>query len=291
MKENGSICDACSQRNNCADKDRADSCAIERMSRIKHKIIIASGKGGVGKSTVAVNLAWALKSKGYIVGLIDADITGPSIPKLLGIEDQRMTKGPDGIRPGDAKGIKVASMALLLPSRDSAVVWRGPMKMAAIKQFVQDVVWGDLDFLLIDLPPGTSDEPLSVIQLIPDMTGAIIVTTPQEVSLLDSRKAVNMVKSMKVQVLGIVENMSGLSCPHCKEIINIFSTGGGKKAAEELKVQFLGAIPLDPEVCSLGDSGIPFVDMSTRAQDSFEKIVDNLLESIRNAQKNQQCST
>lgn len=251
------------------------------MNRIKHKITIASGKGGVGKSTVSVNLAWALKTRGYSVGLLDADITGPSIPKLLGIEDQKMKKGPGGVQPGDARGIRVASMALLLPNRDSAVVWRGPMKMAAIRQFVRDVLWGDLDFLLIDLPPGTGDEPLCVIQLIPDMTGAIIVTTPQEVSLLDSRKAVNMVKSMKVPVLGIIENMSGLLCPHCGEFIEVFSTDGGKKAAEELAVPFLGAIPLDPEVSVLGDRGLPFVDRATRAEKSFNRIVDLLLERIQ----------
>ncbi|MGD0952573.1 MAG: Mrp/NBP35 family ATP-binding protein [Methanotrichaceae archaeon] len=285
MKERENVCDACSKKNSCEDKDRADSCAFDRMNRIKHKIIIASGKGGVGKSTVSVNLAWALKARGYSVGLLDADITGPSIPKLLGIEDQKMKKGPHGVQPGDASGIKVASMALLLPNRDSAVVWRGPMKIAAIRQFVQDVLWGDLDFLLIDLPPGTSDEPLSVIQLIPDMTGAIIVTTPQEVSLLDSRKTVNMVKSMRVPVLGIIENMSGLLCPHCGEVIDIFSTGGGKKAAEELEVPFLGAIPLDPEVSALGDRGVPFVDRATRAEDSFKKIVDRLLERVQEVEK------
>lgn len=285
MKERETVCDSCSQKNSCADKDKADSCAVDRMNRIKHKIIIASGKGGVGKSTVSVNLAWALKAKGHSVGLLDADITGPSIPKLLGIEDQKMKKGPHGVQPGDASGIKVASMALLLPNKDSAVVWRGPMKMAAIRQFVQDVLWGDLDFLLIDLPPGTSDEPLSVIQLIPDLTGAIIVTTPQEVSLLDSRKAVNMVKSMKVLVLGIIENMSGLLCPHCGEAIDIFSTGGGKKTAEELEVPFLGAIPLDPEVSVLGDRGVPFVNRATRAEDSFKKIVDRLLERVQEVEK------
>jgi len=285
MKEREKNCDACSQKNACADKERAESCAFDRMNKIRHKIIIASGKGGVGKSTVSVNLAWALKAKGYSVGLLDADITGPSIPKLLGIEDQKMKNGPYGVQPGDASGIKVASMALLLPNRDSAIVWRGPMKMAAIRQFVKDVLWGDLDFLLIDLPPGTSDEPLSVIQLIPDMTGAIVVTTPQEVSLLDSRKAVNMVKSMKVPVLGIIENMSGLSCPHCGEFIDIFSTGGGKKAAEELEVPFLGAIPLDPEVRVLGDRGVPFVDRATSAEGSFKEIVDRLQERVQEVEK------
>ena len=235
------------------------------MAKIKHKIIIASGKGGVGKSTVSVNLARALQMKGLLVGILDGDITGPDIPKLLGIEEAKLMQGQDGIEPALADGIKVASMALILSSRETPVVWRGPMKMAAIKQFISDVDWGDLDFLLIDLPPGTSDEPLSVVQLIPELAGAIIVTTPQEVALLDSRKAVNMVKAMKLPVLGIVENMSGLVCPHCKESISIFGAGGGESMAEEMNVPFLGAIPIDPKVCALGDRGLTFVQSGTVA--------------------------
>lgn len=248
------------------------------MARIKHKIIIASGKGGVGKSTVTVNLSRALQMKGLRVGILDGDITGPDIPKLLGIEDERLKQGLEGIEPAQAEGIKAASMALILTSRDMPVVWRGPMKMAAIKQFIQDVNWGDLDFLLVDMPPGTSDEPLSVVQLIPDLAGAIIVTTPQDVALLDSRKAVNMVKAMKLPVLGIVENMSGLVCPHCGEIISIFGSGGGEKMAEEMDVPFLGAIPMDPKVCALGDRGETFVQGGTVAGESFSKIVERLLE-------------
>jgi ATP-binding protein involved in chromosome partitioning len=285
MKERDSKCDTCAQKGSCKDQSKDKECAVERMARVKHKIIIASGKGGVGKSTVSVNLAKALKIRGYRVGLLDADITGPNIPKLLGIEDQRMKQGSEGIKPGSADGIKVASMALILSSKDSAVVWRGPMKMAAIKQFIQDVDWGDLDFLLVDLPPGTSDEPLSVVQLIPDLSGAVIVTTPQEVSLLDSRKAVNMIKGMKVPVLGIIENMSGLCCPHCGETINIFNTGGGQRTAEEMNVPFLGAIPIDPEVSALGDSGVTFVERGSPAGACFREIVDKLLEMIR-AQEN-----
>lgn len=258
------------------------------MAKVKHKIIIASGKGGVGKSTVSVNLAKALKIRGYKVGLLDADITGPNIPKLLGIEDQRMKPGQDGIIPGDADGIKVASMALILSSKESAVVWRGPKKMAAIKQFIQDVDWGDLDFLLVDLPPGTSDEPLSVVQLIPDLAGAVIVTTPQEVSLLDSRKAVNMVKGMKVPILGIIENMSGLCCPHCGATINIFSTGGGRRTAEEMDVPFLGAVPIDPEVSSLGDRGVTFVERESPAGACFREIVNKLLETVNEQEKDHQ---
>lgn len=290
MKEPASKCDTCAQKGSCKDQKKGQNndkeCTLERMAKVKHKILIASGKGGVGKSTVSVNLAKALKIRGYRVGLLDADITGPNIPKLLGIEDQRMERGPDGIIPGNAGGIKVASMALVLSSKDSAVVWRGPMKMAAIKQFIQDVDWGDLDFLLVDLPPGTSDEPLSVVQLIPDLAGAVIVTTPQEVSLLDSRKAVNMIKGMKVPVLGIVENMSGLCCPHCGETINIFSTGGGKRTAEEMDVPFLGAVPIDPEVSALGDRGVTFVEKESPAGACFREIVDKLLEAIREQKKN-----
>ncbi len=279
-----SRCETCAQRGSCKDQQRPNECAAERMAKVKHKILIVSGKGGVGKSTVSANLARSLIARGYSVGLLDADITGPNIPKLLGIEDQRIKQGPDGLEPGNASGIKIVSMALVLPSRDSAVVWRGPKKMAAIKQFIEDVNWGNLDFLLVDLPPGTSDEPLSVVQLIPDLDGAIIVTTPQEVSLLDSRKAVNMIKHMSLPILGIIENMSGLCCPHCGEAINIFSTGGGKRTAEEMGVPFLGVIPIDPEVSALGDSGLTFVDKDTKAADCFREVVDKLLLMISNKQ-------
>ena len=280
MTEENGKCDSCAQKGSCKDKDagKEGTCIVDRMTRVKHKIIIASGKGGVGKSTISVNLARALQMKGLRVGVLDADITGPDIPKLLGIEDQKLMQGSEGIEPANAQGIKAASMALILSSRESPVVWRGPMKMAAIKQFIQDVNWGDLDFLIVDLPPGTSDEPLSVLQLIPDLAGAIIVTTPQEVSLLDSRKAVNMVKAMKLPVLGIVENMSGLKCPHCQETISIFGSGGGERMAEEMNVPFLGAIPIDPQVCAWGDSGQTFVGCKTQAGESFNLIVERLLE-------------
>jgi ATP-binding protein involved in chromosome partitioning len=271
-------CDSCDERNTCDDHGARE--ATDRMARIRYKIIVGSGKGGVGKSTVSANLAVDLKRRGYRVGLLDADITGPDIPKLLGIEDVRLLSGPDGIEPADAEGIKVISMALLLRDRNSAVVWRGPMKMAAIKQFISDVNWGDLDFLIVDLPPGTSDEPLSVVQLIPDLSGAIVVTTPQEVALLDSRKAVNMFQTMKVPMLGIIENMSGLVCPHCGERIEIFKSGGGKRAAEELGVNFLGAIPLDPEVGSLADQGIAFAGRETMVQEAFDEIVSGIVEIL-----------
>jgi len=255
------------------------------MTRIKHKIVIGSGKGGVGKSTVAVNLAAALQARGFKVGILDADITGPDIPKLLGIEDLRLMAGPEGLEPADARGLKVISMALLLESRDSAVVWRGPMKMAALKQFVSDVNWGDLDFLLVDLPPGTSDEPISAVQLITDLDGAIIVTTPQDVALLDSRKAVNMFLMMDVPVLGIVENMSGFVCPHCGAKIEVFKVGGGERAAKELGVPFLGAIPLDVAIGRLSDLGQAFAGGKTPAAKAFDRIVEAVLLELRGSDK------
>ena len=289
MEECDANCESCATKASCTDPrkemDALSRAVCARMGRVKHKIMVASGKGGVGKSTVAVNLARSLHSRGYRVGVLDADITGPSTAMLLGVEGERLSAGPAGIDPVDSRGVKVISMAFALSDSSSAVVWRGPMKMAAIRQFLSDVSWGDLDFLIIDLPPGTSDEPLSVVQLLPDLAGAVIVTTPQEVALLDSRKAVNMVRSMKVPLLGIVENMSGLVCPHCGEVIEIFKTGGGRRAAQELGVPFLGAIPLDPEVAPLGDDGVAFVERKTAAAESFEKTVDRILEEIEKMRK------
>ncbi|MBN1236091.1 MAG: Mrp/NBP35 family ATP-binding protein [Methanotrichaceae archaeon] len=250
------------------------------MCRIKHKILVASGKGGTGKSTIAANLAVALRQKGYRVGLLDADITGPDIPRLLGIEDIRLHSGPEGIEPADVQGIKVVSMALLLDNKKSAVIWRGPMKSAAIKQFLSDVNWGDLDFFIVDLPPGTSDEPMSLVQLMPDLSGALVVTTPQGVALLDSRKAVTMFQEMDVPVLGLIENMSWLSCPRCKEKIEIFKRGNGEAAARELGVDLLGSIPMDPEVGILAEQGIVFAGRKTEVQEAFDAIVSKVLDKL-----------
>ncbi len=274
------LCSSCADNVSCDDPRARRNETVDRMARIKHKIVVGSGKGGVGKSTVAVNLAASLQSRGYKVGILDADITGPDIPKLLGIEDLQLNAGANGLVPGDAGGLKVVSMALLLKSRDSAVVWRGPMKMAALKQFVSDVDWGDLDFLIVDLPPGTSDEPISAVQLIAGLDGAIIVTTPQEVALLDSRKAVNMFLMMNVPVLGIIENMSGLVCPHCGKAIDVFKRGNGEKAARELGVVFLGAIPLDVEIGKLGDMGQTFTNDKTLAAKAFDNIVNAILAQL-----------
>lgn len=277
------ICSSCAERKSCDDPRAGDFKTKERMKRIKYKIVIGSGKGGVGKSTVAVNLAAALQKMGYKVGILDADITGPNIPKLLGIEGRKLMSGEEGLEPADAGGIKVVSMALLLRSPDSPVVWRGPMKMAALKQFVSEVNWGELDFLLVDLPPGTGDEPISIAQLILGMDGVIIVTTPQEVALLDSRKAVNMFLMMDVPVLGIIENMSGMICPHCGGRIDVFKTGGAEKAATELNVPFLGAIPLDAEIGRLGDQGLSFEGKEMAASEAFDAIVSRILEELSGA--------
>ena len=280
------VCSSCAEKGKCDDPKAQQNEVDDRLSRIRYKIAIASGKGGVGKSTVTVNLAAALRSLGYKVGIMDGDITGPDIPKLLGIEDQKLVASPSGLEPADAGGIKAISMALLLQSRDSPVVWRGPMKMAALKQFIEEVNWGDLDFLLVDLPPGTSDEPISIAQLIPGLDGAIVVTTPQEVALLDSRKAVNMFLMMNVPMLGIVENMSGLVCPHCGQRIEVFKTGGGQTAARELGVPFLGAIPLDTEIGSLGDMGKTFANSKTAAAKAFDEIVKSVLARLEAKQAN-----
>ena len=274
------VCSSCQEKESCTDPRALQIETADRMAKIKHKIVVGSGKGGVGKSTVTVNLAAALQNRGYRVGILDADITGPDIPKLLGIEDMGLKAGENGLIPADARGLKVISMALLLKSRDSAVVWRGPMKMAALKQFLSDVDWGDLDFLIMDLPPGTSDEPISIVQLIPGLDGAIIVTTPQEVALLDSRKAVNMFLMMKVPVLGIIENMSGFICPHCGKEIDVFKRGNGQKAAKELGVPFLGAIPMETEIGLLGDMGQAFAGGKTLAAKAFEQIVEAIVAEI-----------
>ena len=272
-------CGSCAEHGTCTDPKAQDKTPT-RLGRIKHKIVVGSGKGGVGKSTVTVNLAVALKRRGYSVGILDADITGPNIPKLLGIDDRRLTSGPEGIEPAVAEGIKVVSMALLLEDRDAAVVWRGPMKMAAIKQFLEGVNWGVLDFMLVDLPPGTSDEPISVIQLLPDLEGAIVVTTPQELALLDSRKAINMFLAMNVPLIGIVENMSGLRCPHCGQVIELFKVDGGKNAAGDMGAHFLGAVPLEADIGALGDRGVTFTGRETVAGRAFEKIVSEVLMRI-----------
>jgi len=228
-----------------------------QMRKIKHKLIVLSGKGGVGKSTVAVNIALGLAVIGKKVGLLDIDIHGPSIPKMLNLEDKRFEVDVEKMKPIQFNdNLSVMSIAFFLPSDSSAVIWRGPLKMKVIKQFLSDVDWGELDYLVIDSPPGTGDEPLSICQLIEGATGSIIVTTPQKLSIIDVKKCVSFCNIVKMKVLGVVENMSGLICPHCKKEISLFGKGGGERMANEMNVDFLGAIPMVPEVVDNCDNGV-----------------------------------
>jgi len=252
----------------------------EKLSKIKRRLLVFSGKGGVGKSTVSANLALALARKGMQVGLLDVDIHGPNLAMMLGVEGKRLASvGEDAIIPYPLTGnLKLVSMSFLLESPDKAIIWRGPLKMRVIQQFLADVQWGKLDWLIIDSPPGTGDEPLSVAQLVP-ATGAVIVTTPQEVSLLDSKKAVSFARILNLRIVGFIENMSGMKCPHCGEKIDLFGEGGGERAAKELGVPFLGRIPVDPRIVKSGDDGKPFIlsEPDSDAAKAFEQIVEKII--------------
>jgi ATP-binding protein involved in chromosome partitioning len=247
-----------------------------RMGKIKHKIAIISGKGGVGKSTVTVNLAAAFALNGKKVGVLDADIHGPSIPRLLGLTGKQVKVGPPGAFPVIGPlGMKVISIDFFLPEEKLPTIWRGPLKMTAIRQFLTDVVWGELDILFIDLPPGTGDEPLSIAQLLPEMDGVVIVTMPSELSKAVVQKAITFAQRLNMPIAGIVENMSGFICPHCGNKVDIFQSGGGKKMAQETNVQFLGSIPIDPQVSADSDKGSPFVfeHQNSTASKAFAQIV------------------
>ncbi len=254
-----------------------------RMSQIKHKIAVISGKGGVGKSTVTANLGAALAKQGFKVGVLDADIHGPSIPRLYGLEGQKVKTGPTGAFPVPGPlGIKVMSIDFFLPEQTPAI-WRGPLKMRAIRQFLADIIWLELDYLLIDLPPGTGDEPLSVAQLLPELDGVIIVTMPSELSSTIVKKAITFANRLNMHVLGVVENMSGFICPHCGEKTEIFQSGGGKKMAQETGVEFLGSIPIDPKVGALADKGSPFVIAypESEASKEFNSIVAKIEDKLK----------
>ncbi len=252
---------------------------------VKHVILVLSGKGGVGKSTVSVNLAFALANHGKNVGLLDLDFHGPNIPKMLGIEDQRPAVLAHAIEPVHVTGnLSVMSMAFLLPDTSTPVVWRGPMKMGAIQQFLAEVNWGSLDYLVVDLPPGTGDEALTIAQLAPNVKGAVIVTTPQDVAVMDAIKAAKFIEKLELPVIGIIENMSGMICPHCGGMIDLFSKGGGEKAAEDLGVSYLGAIPLDPEMVKAGDEGRAFILRHTESptRKAVDAVMENLVKQVEN---------
>lgn len=231
----------------------------QSLQRIGRRLIVLSGKGGVGKSTVAVNLAVALAQAGRRVGLLDIDIHGPSIPTMLGIGPADFVQKGNRMIPVEVEGLKVISIGLMLQSPDTAVIWRGPLKMTMIKQFLKDVEWGDLDDLVIDAPPGTGDEPLSICQLIGSPSTAVIVTTPQRVAEIDVRKSISFCRHLQVPVLGVVENMSGFACPHCGKLTDILPAGGGGRISEDMDVPFLGSIPIDPQVAVAGDEGRAFI--------------------------------
>ncbi len=254
-------CDSSSQKTGSGNQQEYDKEKLTKsLSRIKHKIVILSGKGGVGKSSVATNIAVGLSLAGKKVGLLDVDVHGPSIPRLLSLSDARPEVHEDLMEPIQwSKNLSVISLGFMLPNKDDSVIWRGPIKMSLIRQFLGDVAWGDLDYLVVDCPPGTGDEPISVMQLLGHDAYAVIVTTPQVLSIDDVRRSINFCRHTENPILGVVENMSGFVCPHCNKEIEIFNAGGGEKLAQETGVRFLGRIPLDPEMVRSGDEGYVYV--------------------------------
>jgi Mrp family chromosome partitioning ATPase len=251
------------------------------LEEVKHKILVMSGKGGVGKSTITLNLAASLVKLGRRVGVLDIDIHGPSIPKMAGAEEERIGLNENNkMVPVEKNGLRIMSIGFLIDDPDKPVIWRGPLKTSVIKQFLSDVEWSEVDYLLLDSPPGTGDEPLSIAQLVDNLDGGIIVTTPQEIALLDSRKAVRFLEAVNIPIIGIVENMSSVICPHCKNEFSIFKRGGGEKAARELNVPFLTHIPLDPKAVELADAGeIPVFKLpDSPFTEKFKLLAEKVLE-------------
>jgi len=295
MQSRGSAKDAEAEKQEQAER------LAGRLARIKRKLVVLSGKGGVGKSTVAANLATSLAQRGFRTGLLDVDIHGPSVPRLLGLGGKRIMTSADGAMVPVALGehLEVMSMGFLLGDDDEAVIWRGPLKMGVIRQFLSDVAWGELDYLVVDAPPGTGDEPLSVAQLIGKVDGAVIVTTPQDLALADVRRCITFCRRVGMPIAGIVENMSVFACPHCGKETAIFKEGGGEELAREASVRFLGKIPIDPAVTESSDDGRPYVsgDGDTPGRRAFEAVAEGVLSaflevgtSIRNTlEENEAC--
>lgn len=262
-----------------AATDLQDKLISSTLAKIRYKLFVMSGKGGVGKSAMAVNIAAALAKRGHRVGIMDVDIHGPSVPRLLGLSGALdMDRGSLIMPKKYNDNLSAVSMDSLLKDPDQAVLWRGPLKTSAIRQFISDVNWGELDFLVVDSPPGTGDEHITVLKTIPDAL-CIVVTTPQEVSLADVRKAINFLQYARANILGVVENMSGLICPHCKEEITLFKKGGGKELAEKYGLTFLGAVPLDPATVVSGDLGVPvvYLDEDSPAKVAMLKLADEVV--------------
>jgi ATP-binding protein involved in chromosome partitioning len=263
-----------------SERNLADQMLRSRMEQIGQKLLVLSGKGGVGKSTVAANLATALARAGRRVGLLDVDVHGPSIPKLMGLEGLPAVSDDEALRPViSANGVKVMSIGFLLPNEDTPVVWRGPRKYHLIRQFLQQVDWGELDFLIIDAPPGTGDEPLAVAELVRPRVSAVLVTTPQDLAVADVRRSVKFCNEIQLPIMGVLENMSGLACPACGHLIELFKSGGGDKLAKSAGVRFLGSIPIDPEIVDCGDSGKPFAAQpaTSPTAEAFARAIEPIL--------------
>ena len=263
-------------------ESRQEHSVQQSLNKIKNKYIVMSGKGGVGKTSVSVNLAMALSKSGYKVGIMDVDLHGPDIPRMLGLNGMLELNANQKLKPiSYSKNLKAVSVESLTPDKDSAIIWRGPVKHSAITQFIGDVDWGNLDFLIIDAPPGTGDEPLTIAQTIPDAK-AIIVTTPQEISLADVRKSINFCKTVKMDIVGLIENMSGTTCPHCGEVLELFGSGGGERTALDTGIKFLGRIPFDHNIVSSADAGISFQDKyaDSQAAKGFADIAANIAKSV-----------
>lgn len=277
MAENGGCSGHCDSCGSCPSDE---SCKLNYvLDKIGKVIVVMSGKGGVGKSTVSVNLAMALALEGKRVGLLDVDFHGPSIPGMLNVKKVDLEGNGERMLPVEACGLKVMSLGFLIDEPDKAIVWRGPVKMGAIKQLISEVEWGELDYLVVDCPPGTGDEPLTVCQTVMGHpVAAVIVTTPQQVAAADVSRSIDFCKQLELEVLGIVENMSGFVCPHCNEITEIFSKGAGEELAQKYNLKFLGKVPIDPAVCASGDDGKPFVHFQGRTATgkAFIDIVNNM---------------
>ena len=269
-------CDSCSHKPEPTEQDLN----IEKfLNQVKHKLVIMSGKGGVGKSTVAADIALLLSKKGFKVGLLDVDLHGPSISGILGLTGIPINAVDNKMQPYQySENLEVMTVQGLLADNDAALIWRGPVKIGVIRQFLADTQWSPLDYLIIDCPPGTGDEPLTVVQTIPDAK-AIVVTTPQEIALADVRKSLNFCDLTKIPVAGIIENMSGFVCPNCHTLHNIFKSGGGENLAKEKGLTFLGKIPIDPNVVEGDDNGDPLAKLSKETAKAFDGIVEKLLET------------